>query len=246
MDNPKRLQKAALNVVATALLSKRQKRSCHRVNCENKLICHHKTSVNVGGKVIDIFPKFDDIKHLHVERLTEIFECKSMAAIYRYCDDYCPIKNEIFFERDSESFNSIITCLQRSGRIYLSKSLCPMSFIEELDYWKIDQARLDYRCQEKIQHLKHQKTNLQNLVIAHTTSDLETDTKESKMKFIRNILEQPRSSNCAKAWTILNTFVIILSLLCFVFRSEFCERNGYRLHQIKLIDGLELFCVTCE
>ena len=95
----------------------------------NKKVC-----INVGGV------RFEAYK----ETLKLISESR-LANLSRTNSDYDPIKNEYFFDRDPNSFSSILN-YYRSGKLHAPLNVCGNQFYEELCFWGIGERSIQACC----------------------------------------------------------------------------------------------------
>lgn len=109
--------------------------------------------INVGGDVHEIL--WDNLGKLPETRLGKLKNATSHEEIIRLCEDYSLDENEYFFDRQPKSF-SIILNLYRTSKLHLSEEVCLLEYLDELEYWGIDESLLDSCCQVKLQQRRDQ------------------------------------------------------------------------------------------
>jgi len=109
-----------------------------------------RVTLNVGGERHEVMWK--TLEKLPNSRLGRIRFAKQIDELKELCDDINIKNNEIFFDRHSNSFGSVLN-YYRTGKLHLVDDICVLSFHEDLFYWGIDECVLETCC-----HLKyHQK-----------------------------------------------------------------------------------------
>ncbi|XP_032826974.2 voltage-gated potassium channel regulatory subunit KCNG2-like isoform X1 [Petromyzon marinus] len=83
------------------------------------------------------------------ERLGRLRSCNSHDDLMALCDDYDVACNEFFFDRHPAAFGAIAACL-RAGKLRVSRGTCALAFREELAYWGVDEARLEWCCRRRL------------------------------------------------------------------------------------------------
>ena len=68
-------------------------------------------------------------------------------------DGYSLEENEIYFDRDPGSFNSILN-FYRTGRLHVIDEVCTLEFAEDLEFWMIKEINLEVCCIDKFNSRK--------------------------------------------------------------------------------------------
>uniref|UniRef100_A0A665SVK7 Potassium voltage-gated channel modifier subfamily V member 1 n=1 Tax=Echeneis naucrates TaxID=173247 RepID=A0A665SVK7_ECHNA len=72
------------------------------------------------------------------------------------CDDADFRENEFFFDRNSQTFQYVMN-FYRTGHLHVREELCEISFLQEIEYWGIDELRINPCCRERYYRRKEQK-----------------------------------------------------------------------------------------
>lgn len=113
-------------------------------------------TVNVGGsrfvlsqQVLSCFP------HTRLGKLAVVVASYrrpgALAAApspLELCDDANPVDNEYFFDRSSQAFRYVLH-YYRTGRLHVMEQLCALSFLQEIQYWGIDELSIDSCCRDR-------------------------------------------------------------------------------------------------
>lgn len=65
-----------------------------------------------------------------------------------FCDDANPVDNEYFFDRSSQAFRYVLH-YYRTGRLHVMEQLCALSFLQEIQYWGLDELSIDACCRDR-------------------------------------------------------------------------------------------------
>lgn len=113
-------------------------------------------TVNVGGsrfvlsqQALSCFP------HTRLGKLAVVVaSCRRRGALaavpspLELCDDANPVDNEYFFDRSSQAFRYVLH-YYRTGRLHVMEQLCALSFLQEIQYWGIDELSIDSCCRDR-------------------------------------------------------------------------------------------------
>ena len=117
-------------------------------------------------------------------------------------DAYSLAENEIYFDRDPATFNSILN-FYRTGRLHVIDEVCCLEFAEDLEFWMIKEINLEICCIDKFNTRKE-----------HMIAEVEKETKDTSeveavedfgegyfvpyQRALWDLFEKPQSSHCAK------------------------------------------------
>ena len=117
-------------------------------------------------------------------------------------DAYSLEENEIYFDRDPATFNSILN-FYRTGRLHVIDEVCCLEFAEDLEFWMIKEINLEICCIDKFNTRKE-----------HIIAEVEKETKDTSevevvedfgegyfvpyQRALWDLFEKPQSSHCAK------------------------------------------------
>ncbi len=165
----------------------------------NKYKFKKRVILNVGGVRHEVMWK--TLEKLPNSRLGKIRFAKSLDEIRKLCDDIDPIENEIFFDRHSNSFSTVLN-FYRTGKLHLIDDICVLSFHDDLYYWGIDEYYFESCC-----HLRyHQRKE----AVLEEMKREEDSTKEKicsdkfdgyfpkYRKIVWDLMENPETSKSAR------------------------------------------------
>ncbi|XP_067904984.1 potassium voltage-gated channel subfamily G member 4a [Heterodontus francisci] len=171
--------------------------------------------VNVGGtkylvpwRTLDEFP---------LTRLGRLKFCSSYEEIVQICDDYDKSSNEFFFDRNPCAFRMIITFIS-AGKLRLLREMCAMSFQEELLYWGVEEANLEWCCRRKLVQKVREVAEIKR------GEELQTDTEKANvlvestklgyyMDKLRDMVENPQSGLPGKVFASLSIIFVTITVI---------------------------------
>lgn len=177
-----------------------------------KFIFQKRVLLNVGGTRHEVM--WRTLEKVPNSRLGKIRWAKSLGEIRHLCDDMNLAENELFFDRHSTSFASILN-FYRTGKLHLIEDMCILSFHEDLIYWGIDECFLESCC-----HLRYHQRKDTVLEEVRKEEEMEKEKVcEEKFvycfpKFRKNLwdlMENPQSSMMARILAFVSIFFIIIS-----------------------------------
>lgn len=158
------------------------------------------------------------------------------------CDDADFLENEFFFDRNSQTFQYIMN-YYKTGRLHVMEELCAMSFLQEIEYWGIDELSIDSCCREKYYRRKEMKESLDVSRDAEVMESKEEDFSgvvcEGLRQRLWNIMEKPDSSAAAKTFGMLSIFFVVVSIVSMALVSL---EGG--IVAPPLLDALEYICIV--
>ncbi len=172
-----------------------------------------RVTLNVGGERHEVMWK--TLEKLPNSRLGRIRFAKQIDELKELCDDINIKNNEIFFDRHSNSFGSVLN-YYRTGKLHLVDDICVLSFHEDLFYWGIDECVLETCC-----HLKyHQK---KEIILEEMRKEEEAEKEKiteqlfegclcpKLRKNVWDLMENPQTSLAARLIAFISIFFVILS-----------------------------------
>ncbi|ODM97961.1 Potassium voltage-gated channel protein Shab [Orchesella cincta] len=112
-----------------------------------------RVKINVGGEKHEIL--WENLGKQPDTRLGQLKNARSHEEILELCEDYSLEDNEYFFDRQPKAF-AIILNLYRTSKLHLAEEICVVEFLDELEYWGVDEHQLDPCCQLKLQQRRDQ------------------------------------------------------------------------------------------
>uniref|UniRef100_A0A8C2I8B2 Potassium voltage-gated channel, subfamily G, member 2 n=1 Tax=Cyprinus carpio TaxID=7962 RepID=A0A8C2I8B2_CYPCA len=213
--------------------------------------------INVGGIRYRI--PWSTLEEFPLTRLGKLRSCSNAEEILDLCDDYDAHCNEFFFDRSPSAFRSIVTFLA-AGKLRLLREMCALSFQEELLYWGVEEASLEWCCLRKLRlrqeeqrerlRLEEEEAELtapQSCEEAPGVGSPEEGRLDSCMHSLRDMVENPHSGIPGKIFACLSVvFVAITAVTLCVstmpdLREE--EERGECSQRCYNIFVLETVCV---
>ncbi|XP_041843678.1 potassium voltage-gated channel subfamily V member 1 [Melanotaenia boesemani] len=202
--------------------------------------------INVGG-IRYILSQEMLVSHPET-RLGKLVSC-SRDSVLELCDDADFLENEFFFDRNSQTFEYVIN-FYRTGHLHVMEELCEISFLQEIQYWGINELCINSCCRERYYRRKEQKETL-DLQQEFEADNGEEDFMGAACPALRqclwNLLEKPESSRAARTIGSLSVFFVVLSVINMVLISldlgEDYGWEGLGIGVPVLFDVLEYVCV---
>ncbi|XP_044516575.1 potassium voltage-gated channel subfamily G member 3 isoform X1 [Gracilinanus agilis] len=104
--------------------------------------------LNVGGARYSLSREL--LKDFPLSRVSRLHGCRSERDVLEVCDDYDRERNEYFFDRHSEAFGFILLYVRGHGKLRFAPRMCELSFYNEMVYWGLEGAHLEYCCQRRL------------------------------------------------------------------------------------------------
>ncbi|TRY86335.1 hypothetical protein DNTS_016138 [Danionella cerebrum] len=182
-------------------------------------------------------------------RVAQLLQCHSHTAILELCDDYCPKKQEYYFDRSPQVFRCVLN-LYRTGHFHALEDLCVFCFCQEIEYWGINELDLEACClqwllERKDERVVHACGDTSSGEVSSVRTELwktESMWFSKVRKVMWQTLEDPNHSRCSKAVAVLSVLVILTSIVAMCIHSlpEFRHLSeGER----SVLDFLELVCI---
>ncbi|XP_031175653.1 potassium voltage-gated channel subfamily V member 1 [Sander lucioperca] len=203
--------------------------------------------INVGGSR---YMLSQELLASHPETRLGRLACCSRDSALELCDDADFLENEFFFDRNSQTFQYVMN-YYRTGHLHVREELCEISFLQEIEYWGIDELRIHPCCRERYYRRKEQKENL-DVRRVYEPEDNDEDFVGAACPALRrclwDLLEKPESSRAARTFGSLSVFFVIVSVINMVLISlDLGEDFGVSdvgFGALLLFDALEYVCVV--
>lgn len=158
------------------------------------------------------------------------------------CDDADFLENEFFFDRNSQTFQYIMN-FYKTGHLHVREELCVVSFLQEIEYWGIDELRIDNCCRDKYYRRKEMKESLDIRRDAETMDSDEEDFAGVLCQDFRqrlwDVMEKPDSSKAAKTFGTLSMFFVVVSIVNMALISL-----DFTVFGAPVLDTLEYICIV--
>ncbi|KAM7421627.1 hypothetical protein PAMA_015670 [Pampus argenteus] len=201
--------------------------------------------INVGGSRYVLSQEL--LASYPETRLGKLVCCSRDSAL-ELCDDADFLENEFFFDRSSQTFQYVMN-YYRTGHLHVREELCEISFLQEIEYWGIDEVRISPCCRERYYRHKEQKETLdvqQEFEADDSDEDFVGATCPTFRRHLWDLLEKPESSRAARTFGSLSIFFVVVSVINMVLISlDLGEDFGVSgLGAPLLFDALEYVCVV--
>ncbi|KAM4705850.1 potassium voltage-gated channel subfamily V member 1 [Rhinophrynus dorsalis] len=196
-------------------------------------------TINVGGSR---FILSQQILSSHPQTRLGRLATSGGEEVYDLCDDANLLDNEYFFDRSSQMFEYIMN-YYKTGRLHVMEQLCAVSFLQEIEYWGIDELSIDICCRDKY---FRKKLKSETLDIKKDEEEIEAEEEDFSGVALQNlreklwdVLEKPGSSMAAKTFGTLSMTFVVVSLANMVLISS--EVNSI---DPPLLNILEYVCIS--
>ncbi|KAM9782553.1 potassium voltage-gated channel subfamily V member 1 [Neosynchiropus ocellatus] len=199
--------------------------------------------INVGGSR---YVLSQELLVSHPDTRLGKLACSGRDGALELCDDADLLENEFFFDRNSQAFRYVMN-FYRTGHLHVMEDLCERSFLQEIQYWGIDELAIDPCCRERYHRRKEQKETL-DLQQEFEPDEAEEDFTGALCPALRtrlwDLLEKPDSSFAARAFGSLSIFFVVLSVINMVLIS-LDPSEDFGVGDVPLLlDSLEYVCVV--
>uniref|UniRef100_A0A673GZE8 Potassium voltage-gated channel subfamily G member 2-like n=1 Tax=Sinocyclocheilus rhinocerous TaxID=307959 RepID=A0A673GZE8_9TELE len=177
--------------------------------------------INVGGIRYRI--PWSTLEEFPLTRLGKLRSCSNAEEILDLCDDYDAHCNEFFFDRSPSAFRSIVTFLA-AGKLRLLREMCALSFQEELLYWGVEEASLEWCCLRKLRLRQEEQrerlrleeeeaelTSPQSCEEAPGVECPEEGRMDGCMHSLRDMVENPHSGIPGKIFACLSVVFVAIT-----------------------------------
>ncbi|XP_061539727.1 potassium voltage-gated channel subfamily V member 2-like [Phycodurus eques] len=204
--------------------------------------------VNVGGKVFHI-PKKCAMKYPHT-RIGALAASTDRAQLITLCDDYSFQNNEFFFDHDPAFFHHICH-FYASGELWVIKQMCPINFEEEMAYWGLSLKDTTHCCcmmfEEKVDEMKD-NLKVERELMAEIEIKYDDELFEDMLfgkirKRLWNIVENPYSSICAKAFSVVSNLFVLFSIVALSL-STVDELQNYQFGGRTHMEWVEIITIV--
>ncbi|XP_056616276.1 potassium voltage-gated channel subfamily F member 1 [Triplophysa dalaica] len=205
-------------------------------------------AVNIGGVRLVLCGEL--LNRYPESRLAELVNCspRSFDVISSVCDDYDPGKREFYFDRDPDSFKCIVE-VYYFGEIHMKRGICPICFIKEMEFWKIDLSYLDECCKSNLNEKEEELAEIADkvkMILDDLDSDPDVSRNERWQKFTWKLMEKPDSSLTARVIAIVSFLFILVSsfVMCIgtIPDLQVEDSEGNRVEHPTL-DAIETACI---
>ncbi|CDQ62934.1 unnamed protein product [Oncorhynchus mykiss] len=169
--------------------------------------------LNIGG-VIQVLCG-DVLNRFPETRLAELWNTSKgcLEDLSSLCDDYDSGKGEFYFDRDPDAFKCIIE-LYYYGEIHIKRGICPICFVQEMEFWKIDLYFLDDCCKGDLQEAEDELAEIAEKVqsiLVDREGDPSARGWQCFQMCLWKLLEKPESSLSARVIAIVSFLFILIS-----------------------------------
>ncbi|XP_006635815.2 potassium voltage-gated channel subfamily V member 1 isoform X1 [Lepisosteus oculatus] len=163
-------------------------------------------------------------------------------SVLDLCDDANFVENEFFFDRNSQTFKYIMH-YYKTGHLHVMEELCAVSFLQEIEYWGIDELNIDSCCRDKYYRRKEMKETLDVRkdpeVIDTEEEDFSGVICENLRQKLWDVMEKPESSVAAKTFGTLSVFFVFISIVNMALISL-----DFSSLEPPFLDVLEYICIA--
>ncbi|XP_053106969.1 potassium voltage-gated channel subfamily V member 1 [Hemicordylus capensis] len=166
------------------------------------------------------------------------------SSLLDLCDDANLVENEYFFDRSSQAFHYIHNYYQ-TGRLHVMDQLCALSFLQEIQYWGLDELSIDSCCRDRYFRRKELSETLD---IKKDAEELDAQVEEEDFsgslcpgirQKLWEVLDKPGSSIAARTFGTISMAFVVISIANMALISV--ELSWLPSH---LLDILEYVCIA--
>lgn len=171
--------------------------------------------------------------------------CHGPQVALQLCDEADLLNNDFFFDRNPQSFQYVVN-FYRTGRLHVGEGQCGVSFLQEMEYWGVEELRVPACCRERYGRRKEQRDGMEEERLSEAHGGEEDFVGAAYPVLRRHLwefLEKPESSRAARTFGSLSVFFVVLSVVNMVLVSlDPGEELGDGTR--RLLDELEYVCVA--
>lgn len=133
----------------------------------------------------------------------------------------------------------------QTGHLHVMEELCEISFLQEIEYWGLDELRIKSCCRERYYHRKELKEMLdvpQDFEANNGDEDFVGAACPALRRRLWDLLEKPESSRTARTIGSLSVFFVVVSVANMVLMSLDLKED-FGEGAPPLLDALEYVCV---
>lgn len=131
----------------------------------------------------------------------------------------------------------------RTGHLHVREELCVVSFLQEIEYWGIDELRINPCCRERYYRRKQLKESLAVQRAAEADDSGDEDFSGATCPALRqrlwDLLEKPESSRAARTFGTLSVVFVAVSVFNMALISLDLGDDFWHL-----LDNMEYVCVV--
>ncbi|CAL8271699.1 unnamed protein product [Merluccius merluccius] len=183
-------------------------------------------AVNIGGVRVVLFG--DVLNRYPESRLAQLANRTPPqnggggggGGILSLCDDFDAARNEFYFDRDPDAFKCIVD-VYYFGEIHIRRGICPIRFLREMRFWKLDPVLLDECCRSDLSEKEVELREIAakaRLILEDVDGDgddpaaaASTSRAERCRRYLWRTMEKPGSSPVARAVAIASFLSILVS-----------------------------------
>lgn len=159
-----------------------------------------------------------------------------------FCDDADFLENEFFFDRNSQTFQYVMN-FYKTGHLHVREELCIFSFLQEIEYWGIDELRIENCCKDRYYRKKEVRESVDMTKDTEVIDNVEEDFNGVLCQNFRqnlwNLMEKPDSSMAAKIFGSLSMLFLVVSIVNMALISL-----DFTVLGAPLLDILEYICIV--
>ncbi|XP_061552653.1 potassium voltage-gated channel subfamily F member 1 [Phycodurus eques] len=171
-------------------------------------------TVNIGGVRVVLFG--DVLNRYPESRLAELVNCSAAPndeLMSSLCDDFDPGRKEFYFDRDPDAFRCIID-VYYFDEIHIKRGICPICFIKEMEFWKIEQSALDECCKSDLSEKEGELREIASkvkVILEDMAEDQSATGTQRCQRFLWRLMEKPGSSFPARLVAIASFLSVLVS-----------------------------------